>query len=198
MDKFLEEFERQRRLEEFKKLTPLEQFKELMSTLVESSAKEQGLQFVNAEVIQQVYENLMRTEEIKKIYDALEREERQALLFKHLRRNDMKDVIPLSSVIGGLPREEKEKYIEHIYYNWARLNEKYEKLQEELELYKEESLSFQRFEHLVTSKQVNYELLLSCKVVEDYNLEVDMLWNDPKLYNLTEEEFDFLKSRYKG
>lgn len=65
------------------------------------------------------------------IKDALLKAQAQEKLFKHIRRNDMEHLIPLSSIIGGLSQDDKHKFIEHIYYTWAELNEKYEKLKEE-------------------------------------------------------------------
>ena len=66
-----------------------------------------------------------------KVKNTLLKYEAEEKLFKHIRRNDMENVIPLSSIIGGLSQDDKHKFIEHIYYTWAELNEKYEKLNEE-------------------------------------------------------------------
>ena len=148
------------------------------------------------------YDNDGKFYEFEKEFDTIKQALMERIVWKHIHNTKVK--IPLCDVFNNpvpLSKEERHKYIEHIYYHWEEMKESLEdkiaSLQEELK----QALIKAEKEHKVLEIIKNKpQAELSCiqlgkiKTYEEY-LEYTSVW-ELDLYGdmvYEEEEFDLLK-----
>lgn len=140
-------------------------------------------------LVKKIYEKEYNT--IKQALLKTQEKEKEKLLFKNIHNTKVKT--PLVSIFEGLSKDERFKFIEHIYYHWEEMEEALEDKNNELEKenveLKAKAQKERKALEIIKGKLVDVSLIKKYDFVEDYNSAV-WISGRPKL---VKEEFNLLK-----
>ncbi len=116
---------------------------------------------------------------------------RQDLLLNNIKRNGIKDphnMTPLSLIFNGMPKEERYRFTEHIYYTFTEMQEAY---CEEVKKNEEMQETCDAFD-IVNKKNVDIWWIRECKNLESYNNSCK------EEEHLTQKEFNLLRKKVRN